>query len=322
MSTLYVSICNFLRIALPEHITAFSVIYQAMNEEPWILKDNLRQIFHQAISAIMPSYTPGSEKYLKLLSLPLKFDDAFEGVCSLRDFEVARREEELTIETIEKNLRILKGDLKKSKARYANILRKRLGNVNPSELSWCDPLASQVLSSEMEMVKKLPEDDYKSFMEPVKHMQVALPHSIETVCDDFLTNYDDGSMEIPSQKLSHKNWGEREEVLRDIAVRILDTLGCKLEEKDEFAILRFQVAGRKFNLYVLIRDHERISRLFLLKSVNIPTQFTNDRKAIFEFIETLLLLRRILIVDLSLLFNSVTHESDESSSTMSSPPPN
>ncbi|CAJ0766218.1 5238_t:CDS:2 [Entrophospora sp. SA101] len=133
-----------------------------MNEEPWILKDNLRQIFHQAISAIMPSYTPGSEKYLKLLSLPLK--------------------------------------------------------------------------------------------EPVKHMQVALPHSIETVCDDFLTNYDDGSMEIPSQKLSHKNWGEREEVLRDIAVRILDTL--------------------------------------------------------------------ILIVDLSLLFNSVTHESDESSSTMSSPPPN
>ncbi|CAH1767586.1 9953_t:CDS:2, partial [Entrophospora sp. SA101] len=292
------------------------------------------------------------------------------GVCSLRDFEVARREEELTIETIEKNLRILKGDLKKSKARYANILRKRLGNVNPSELSWCDPLASQVLSSEMEMVKKLPEDDYKSFMEPVKHMQVALPHSIETVCDDFLTNYDDGSMEIPSQKLSHKNWGEREEVLRDIAVRILDTLGeiwknpafspkfaktqsegtyiadiivpviratlknlpigksayistgCKLEEKDEFAILRFQVAGRKFNLYVLIRDHERISRLFLLKSVNIPTQFTNDRKAIFEFIETLLLLRRILIVDLSLLFNSVTHESDESSSTMSSPPPN
>ncbi|CAJ0844578.1 19774_t:CDS:1, partial [Entrophospora sp. SA101] len=60
--------------------------------------------------------------------------------------------------------------------------------------------------------------------EPVKHMQVALPHSIETVCDDFLTNYDDGSMEIPSQKLSHKNWGEREEVLRDIAVRILDTL--------------------------------------------------------------------------------------------------
>ena len=75
MSTLYDSICNFLHIASPEHITAFSVIYRAMNEEPWILKDDIRQIFHQAISAIMPSYTPGSEKYLKLLSLPLKVSD-------------------------------------------------------------------------------------------------------------------------------------------------------------------------------------------------------------------------------------------------------
>ncbi|CAJ0752192.1 3460_t:CDS:2 [Entrophospora sp. SA101] len=160
-----------------------------MNEEPWILKDNLRQIFHQAISAIMPSYTPGSEKYLKLLSLPLKlYPKPYKPWVDQKWFNPQTREEELTIETIEKNLRILKGDLKKSKARYANILRKRLGN------------------------------------EPVKHMQVALPHSIETVCDDFLTNYDDGSMEIPSQKLSHKNWGEREEVLRDIAVRILDTL--------------------------------------------------------------------------------------------------
>ena len=93
-------------------------------------------------------------------------------MCSLRDFEVARREEELTIEIIEKNLRILKGDLKKSKARYANILRKRLGNVNPSELSWRDPLASQVLSSEMEMVKKLPEDDYKSFMVRIEYIPI------------------------------------------------------------------------------------------------------------------------------------------------------
>ncbi|CAG8741856.1 11789_t:CDS:2, partial [Funneliformis caledonium] len=57
-------------------------------------------------------------------------------------------------------------------------------------------------------------------------------------------------------------------------------------------------------------------------SVSIPTQYTDNRKTIFEFIEALLLLRRILIVDLSLLFNSRTHESDKSSSTISSPPYN
>ncbi len=72
MTALYDFICNFLHIALPEHITAFSVIYQVMNEEPWIVKENLRQIFHQAITSVIPSYVSNSEKYQKLMSLPLK----------------------------------------------------------------------------------------------------------------------------------------------------------------------------------------------------------------------------------------------------------
>ncbi|CAG8595614.1 12936_t:CDS:2 [Ambispora gerdemannii] len=225
MDALYDSTCDFLRVALPEHITAFSVVYHAMNEEPWIAKETLRQIFHQAITAVMPSYKAGSEKYQKLQGLPLKFDDAFEGMCSLRDFEVTREEEELSTETIENNLRLVKGNLKKSKARYAKPLRKIIGRIKSSELSWRNPLASQVLSSEMMEVKQLSEEDYESFMEPAKNMEASLPHSIERACDIFLTNYDDGSTEIPPQKLSYKNWRESKEVLRDIAVRILDTLG-------------------------------------------------------------------------------------------------
>ncbi|CAG8750729.1 11590_t:CDS:2, partial [Dentiscutata erythropus] len=48
--------------------------------------------------------------------------------------------------------------------------------------------------------------------------------SIETLCNNFLTNYDDSSTEIPLQKLSYKNWRESEEVLKDILVEILETL--------------------------------------------------------------------------------------------------
>ncbi|CAG8763643.1 2957_t:CDS:2, partial [Funneliformis caledonium] len=81
----------------------------------------------------------------------------------------------------------------------------------------------QVLSSEMEMVKQLPEEEYESFMEPVKYMQASLPNSIKTTCDEFLINYDDGFTEIPPQKLLHKNWIEKEEVLKDITIRILNT---------------------------------------------------------------------------------------------------
>ncbi|CAG8643741.1 2985_t:CDS:2 [Ambispora gerdemannii] len=136
MSTLYDTICNFLRIASPEHITTFLVVYQVMNEEAWIAKETLRQLLHQSISAVLPSYTPDSDKHRKLLGLPLK----------------------IIVE------------------------------------------------------------------EPVKYMQASPPSLIKPICDEFVSNYDDGTMKIPPQKLSHVNWWERGEVLRNITVRILETL--------------------------------------------------------------------------------------------------
>ncbi|CAG8640966.1 2387_t:CDS:2, partial [Dentiscutata heterogama] len=69
--------------------------------------------------------------------------------------------------------------------------------------------------------------------ELAKKIEISLPPSIETVCNNFLTNYDDGSTEIPLQKLSYKNWRESEEVLKDILVRILETLFMNLEQKDK-----------------------------------------------------------------------------------------
>lgn len=60
------------------------------------------------------------------------------------------------------------------------------------------------------MVKQLQEKEYESFMEPVKYMETSLPHSIKIACGEFLTNYDDASMEIPSQKFLYKNWREKE----------------------------------------------------------------------------------------------------------------
>ncbi|CAG8483170.1 10693_t:CDS:2 [Paraglomus occultum] len=53
--------------------------------------------------------------------------------------------------------------------------------------------------------------------------------------------------------------------------------------ENESGILGFQVAGRKFNLYVLIRDHKDISCLFLLRSVDIPTQYTDTIKIKLEW---------------------------------------
>ncbi|CAJ0908318.1 19920_t:CDS:10 [Entrophospora sp. SA101] len=93
--------------------------------------------------------------------------------------------------------------------RHAKSLRKSIGKIKSSELSWRNPLASQVISSEEEM-------------ESVKYMQKSLPNSVKTTCEEFVLNYDDGTMETPPQKLSHVNWTEREEALKDISVKILD----------------------------------------------------------------------------------------------------
>ncbi|CAJ0768728.1 10244_t:CDS:2 [Entrophospora sp. SA101] len=133
-------------------------------------------------------------KYQKLQGLSLKFDNAYEGLC---DFEVSKEEQQLPIDEIKNNLR--------------NIEReplKNIGKIKSSELSWRNPLASQVISSEEEM-------------ESVKYMQKSLPNSVKTTCEEFVLNYDDGTMETPPQKLSHVNWTEREEALKDISVKIL-----------------------------------------------------------------------------------------------------
>ena len=69
---------------------------------------------------------------------------------------------------IEKNINELKGKLKKNTMTLINQhLYYGINNVNISELSWMDPLASQVISDESEVVKKLPGQFKHTFMKPV-----------------------------------------------------------------------------------------------------------------------------------------------------------
>lgn len=45
MFSLFSFICSFLYFTLPKHITAFSIVYYAMNKEHWIGKKNLNKYF-------------------------------------------------------------------------------------------------------------------------------------------------------------------------------------------------------------------------------------------------------------------------------------
>ena len=66
---LYTKIYNFLINAEEAHITATSVIYQGIKEEPWIPQNELKSIIDHAINSASNLYKEGSTRQLKLLRI-------------------------------------------------------------------------------------------------------------------------------------------------------------------------------------------------------------------------------------------------------------
>ncbi|CAB5373346.1 unnamed protein product [Rhizophagus irregularis] len=95
--------------------------------------------------------------------------------------------------------------------------------------------------------------------------------------------------------------------------------GCR-PDKDEFGILGIQVAGEMMHLSVLIKDIDDVQHLYHLQSIIIPVQPT-DAEILTHFVEALLVLRNVTIVNNSLLFHASRSKSNRlrrKSSTVSS----
>lgn len=92
-------------------------------------------------------------------------------------------------------------------------------------------------------------------------------------------------------------------------------------DKDEFGIVGVQIAGTTIRLNVLIRDSADVHRYYHLREAKIPIRQSNPI-IVANFIEVLLILRNILIVNMDLLYNALiprTPRKVEDSSTVSSP---
>ncbi|PKK55624.1 hypothetical protein RhiirC2_858949 [Rhizophagus irregularis] len=92
-------------------------------------------------------------------------------------------------------------------------------------------------------------------------------------------------------------------------------------DKDQFGIISMQVAGNILHLNVIVRDKVNVHRYYHLQSAKIPVQLSNE-SVVTKFIETLLLLRNIIITNLSLLYHASVSSSErqkEDSSTVSTP---
>ncbi|CAB5362189.1 unnamed protein product [Rhizophagus irregularis] len=375
-------IFNFLTTSPLEHITAFSVIFQAMEEEPLIKQDALRNIVNNAVNLATNTYSNNILAQNKLLMVSMQFDVAYEGVRSLRDIEISKTiESPISREEIAKNMRELKSKLKGKSSQLAVEMCQLLEKVNIDNLTWQKPLAT------------------------------TLPPTIQEKCKTFIKDFRIENIDEFSQKLSHTGtWKEREEDLLQVTEKILDTLsniwknpafepqnakfqsegtyitdvivpvirsalkifqlenqlllaqceeklneliftessrlicidskeendkiklwremndgmayiykGCR-PDNDEFGILRIQVAGEMMHLSVLIKDINDVQRLYHLQSIIIPVQPT-DAEILTHFVEALLVLRNITIVNNSLLFHASRSKSNRlrrKSSTVSS----
>ncbi|CAG8597122.1 1128_t:CDS:1, partial [Diversispora eburnea] len=80
-------------------------------------------------------------------------------------------------------------------------------------------------------------------------------------------------------------------------------------DRNEFEILGIQVVGEMMHLNILIKDTDDIYQLYHRYSTRIPIQFTNSDNVI-QFVNMLLVLRNILIINVSLLLHGPLVRSD------------
>ncbi|CAH1766250.1 8197_t:CDS:2, partial [Entrophospora sp. SA101] len=94
------------------------------------------------------------------------FDIAYEGVCTLCEIGVMKTNVEgpLSFNEIEANIMELKSKFSKNPSPLFNRLLVDLQGISAYELSWKDPIASQVVSDNSDMIRQLPEDLFNNFM--------------------------------------------------------------------------------------------------------------------------------------------------------------
>ena len=94
------------------------------------------------------------------------FEISDKTVCSLCNIGAVKTngERPLTSNKIEKNIKALKGKLRKNTSQLYQHLFSGVSAVSISELTWKDPLANQVISDDSDLVQVLPERLRESFM--------------------------------------------------------------------------------------------------------------------------------------------------------------
>ncbi|CAG8528304.1 2986_t:CDS:2, partial [Dentiscutata heterogama] len=234
-----------------ENITAGSVIYKGIEDNPWITKKELKNIIRQAVA--FAEEHSSHKKTLSDILVEENFSSAVWRILGCRNMLNSmwlllvshkvlfvcwravkiNKEGPLNSNQIQKNINALKGKLNKGSAllkkNVAVLYEKLLLGVNQvsiSKLTWKDPLASQVISDDSALVQQLPDRQKELFMKPKDDMvPSSLPQIIRDKCNEFVEDFVNEDMDILPRQLKHDgSWKEPDEKLTEIASGILHAL--------------------------------------------------------------------------------------------------
>ncbi|CAG8694630.1 hypothetical protein RhiirA5_504674 [Rhizophagus irregularis] len=211
-----------------EHITGASVIYQGIEDDPWVSKEELRSIISQAVILANNQNVRGSSRHTTLLEILSEFDISYKAIFSLRAIGVVKvnEEEPLSSAQIRSNINKLKSKLKKNTSTLYQHLFSAVNRVSTDELTWKVPLGSQVIADESDIIKKLPKQLRENFMKPVQNMvPTTLPGFIRKKCNEFVRDFASrDTNKLPRALLHDGRWKESNEKLAEITDGILETL--------------------------------------------------------------------------------------------------
>ncbi|RHZ89327.1 hypothetical protein Glove_16g40 [Diversispora epigaea] len=218
---------NFLINAEERHINATAVIHQGLEENPWIPQSELRSIVDRVVGYISISNPSSPSRQLKLIKVLSQFEDAFEGVSTLYDLGIIKtnKEKPLSLEQIDNNVNELKGKLGRDSSPLYCHLYSSVSNMDITKLDWKNPLASQVISDESELVNQLSGNLKKGFMKLTRKMTPKPFTIIQEMCNEFVTDFNKLEDEPIYTKLVHDGtWKESEENIANVTKEILDVL--------------------------------------------------------------------------------------------------
>ncbi|CAG8817903.1 22292_t:CDS:2, partial [Gigaspora margarita] len=311
-------------------------------------KNELRDIIEEAVSFV-------NEAYLEILP---EFEISYKTVCSLHDIGVVKISKKMPLDSnqIADNIKKLKGKLKQNKkSSLCQELFLSLRNVDILALIWKDFLANQIISNNSILVQQLMPQSQEDFMELKRKMTPHLPHQkyeesvvksekqLAEVTDRILDTLKDtwnnpvfspefagflsegtyvNNIILPAIRAVLKGLPlEKSTFVSSSELQSSASADRRAQKEQYDAVKLWRELGTTIRLNVLIRDSADVHRYYHLRDAKIPIRQSNSI-IVANFIEVLLILRNILVVNIDLLYNALiprTPRKVEDSSIVSSP---